>query len=139
MISASVIAERSSRDHIKSWAGCISLPVPPLLSFLNWTAKAGAQQDSLKRAAIVWFMRAQRGVRLFDDIGAIEDMDLGEIEMGLEERIEKWTDEIKAEGKAEGIFEERKRVARKLLATGTPVTEIQEITGLSEDDIALLG
>ncbi len=110
-----------------------------MLSFLNWTAKAGAQQDSLKRAAIVWFMRAQRGVRLFDDIGAIEDMDLGEIEMGLEERIEKWTDEIKAEGKAEGIFEERKRVARKLLATGTPVTEIQEITGLSEDDIALLG
>ncbi len=94
-------------------------------------------------------------------------MDLGEIEMGLEERIEKWTDEIKAEGKAEGlakgkaeglaegkaeglaegeakgreqgIYEERKRVARKLLAAGTPVAQIQEITGLSEDDIAILG
>jgi predicted transposase YdaD len=100
-------------------------------------------------------MRAQRGVRLFDDIEAIEDMDLGEIEMGLEERIEKWTDEIKAEGeakglakgKAEGLAEgeakgmdrERKRVARKLLVAGTPVAQIQEITGLSVDDIALLG
>ena len=51
--------------------------IPPLVSFLNWTAKAGAQQDSLKRAGIVWFMRAQRGVRLFDDIEAIEDMDQG--------------------------------------------------------------
>jgi predicted transposase YdaD len=63
--------------------------------------------------------------------------------MGLAERIEKWTNEIKAEGKAErreqGIFEERNRVARQLLAPGTPVAQIQETTGLSEDDVALLG
>ena len=43
-----------------------------------------------------------------------------------------------AEGEARGILEERKRVARKLLAVGTPVEQIQEITGLSEDDISLL-
>ena len=112
--------------------------IPPFVSFLKWTTKAGAQQDSLKRAVRVWFTRAQRGVKLFDDDEAIEALDLEETEMGLAERIEKWTDEIKAEGREQGIFEERKRVARKLLAAGTPVAQIQEITGLSADDIALL-
>jgi uncharacterized protein len=69
------------------------------------------------------------------------------VERGLAERIEKRTFEITAEGEAkglakgreQGISEERQRVARKLLAAGIPVGQIQEIAGLSKDDIVLPG
>ena len=79
--------------------------IPPFLSFLKWTTKAGAQQDSLKRAMKVWFTRAQKPAKLIDEADAIEEMAIEEMEPMLEERIQKWTDEIMARGKAEGLVE----------------------------------
>ena len=40
--------------------------IPPFLSFLKWTTKAGAQQDSLKRAFIVWYKRAQKSAKIIE-------------------------------------------------------------------------
>ena len=77
--------------------------IPPFLSFLKWTTKAGAQQDSLKRAIKVWFTRAQKPAKLVDSDDAIEDMALEEIEPMLSERIQKWTDELIQKGRDEGI------------------------------------
>ena len=96
----------------------LNASIPPFLSFLKWTTKAGAQQDSLKRAMKVWFTRAQKPAKLMNEEDAIENMALEEMEPMFEERIQKWTDELiqqgkaegKAKGKAEGRAEGRARV-----------------------------
>jgi len=36
----------------------VKASLPPLFSFIEWSKRAGAQQDSLKRAIKVWFTRA---------------------------------------------------------------------------------
>jgi predicted transposase/invertase (TIGR01784 family) len=79
--------------------------IPPFLSFMHWTTKAGAQQDSLKRAFIVWYKRAQKYAKIIDEGETLEEMSPEEMEPMLSERIEKWTEELRAEGKAEGQAE----------------------------------
>ncbi|MDE6355613.1 MAG: hypothetical protein K2L56_11260, partial [Prevotella sp.] len=40
------------------------------------------------------------------------------------------------QGRAEGMAEEQRRIARGLLGVGTPVCTIAKVTGLSEDEIS---
>ena len=56
----------------------------------------------------------------------------------LSKNVERWIEEWKAEGEAKGHVEGRRSVARKLLATGMPVSKICEITDLSEEEISAL-
>lgn len=76
--------------------------ISPFLSFLKWTTKAGAEQDSLKRAMKVWFTRAQKPVKIISEDDAIDEMAIEEIEPMLSERIEKWSSELVEKGRAEG-------------------------------------
>ena len=106
--------------------------IPPFLSFLKWTTKAGAQQDSLKRAIKAWFTRAQKPAKLIDDNDAIEEMALEEIEPMLSERIQKWTDElIQKEGlkgsprvRSRVLPRVRPRAAPRDLWRGTPFSKL---------------
>ena len=77
----------------------------PFLSFVHWTTKAGARQDSLKRALIVWYKRAQRSAKIVEHGEDLEEMSPEEMEPMLSERIEKWTEELRAEGEAKGRVE----------------------------------
>jgi predicted transposase YdaD len=79
--------------------------IPPFLSFVKWTTKAGAQQDSLKRAFIVWYKRAQRSAKIIEHGEDLEEMSPEEMEPMLSERIDKWTEELRAEGEAKGRAE----------------------------------
>jgi hypothetical protein len=79
--------------------------IPPFLSFVKWTTKAGAQQDSLKRAFIVWYKRAQRSAKIIEHGDDLEEMSPEEMEPMLSERIDKWTEELRAEGEAKGRVE----------------------------------
>jgi predicted transposase YdaD len=76
--------------------------IPPLLSFIKWTTKAGPQQDSLRRAAIAWYKRAQKSAKIIGDDDAVDEMSPEELEPMFSERIEKWTEELRAEGEARG-------------------------------------
>jgi len=71
----------------------------------KWTTKAGAQQDSLKRAFIVWYKRAQRSAKIIEYGEDLEEMSPEEMEPMLSEHIEKWTKELRAEGEAKGRAE----------------------------------
>jgi len=53
----------------------------------------------------------------------------------LTEKVNRWISEYKAEGKAEGRFEERMTILRRMKKTGMSVSEIAQITGISEDEI----
>ncbi len=112
------------------------------LSVLKWTKKAGAMQDSLKRALSVWFLRAQKPAKIMGKDDAIIEMDIEEIEPMLSERIVKWQEEFKAEGRAEGRVEaqksERKRMAKEMLVAGIPVSTIAQITELTEEEVKRL-
>jgi predicted transposase/invertase (TIGR01784 family) len=120
--------------------------IPPFLSFLKWTTKAGAQQDSLKRAMKVWFIQAQKPAKIIDTNDSINEMELEEIEPMLSERIEKWSKELvdkgrvegEAKGKAEGKAEGIQKVAKNLLQKGMPADQVAEVTGLSEEEINAL-
>jgi len=75
--------------------------IPPFVSLINWINKAGASQDSLKRAAISWFYKAQKPAKILleeDDLELFSE----EVEPMLSERIEKWSMELRVEGRAEG-------------------------------------
>ncbi len=78
--------------------------IPPILSFLKWTSKAGASQDSLKRAFFLWFNKAQKPAKILlenDDLDIYSE----EVETMLSERIEKWSYELRAAGEAKGRIE----------------------------------
>ena len=117
---------------------------------MKWTMKAGAQQDSLKRAVRVWFTKAQMPAKIIDEDEAVEEQSLEEVAMGLSERIEIWTEDLKAsaraEGKAEGLaegeakgkIEEQYRMAKKMLAVGIPMSQVMEVTGLLEVELRRL-
>ena len=81
--------------------------VSAFISFLKWTEKAGARQDSLKRAIKVWFIRAQKPAKIIDYDDAIEKMDLEELVPMLSERMEKFQNELIAEGRRKGQAEGR--------------------------------
>jgi hypothetical protein len=100
--------------------------IPPFLSFLKWTTKAGAQQDSLKRAFKVWLTRAQKPAKLIGEDDAIDEMAIEEMEPMLSERIQKWSDELIAKGKAEGKAEGR---------VGVLVELFERKFGLMSDEI----
>ena len=124
--------------------------IPPFVSFLRWTSKAGPEQDSLKRAVKVWFSRAQKPAKILDENDAVHEMAPEEIEPMLSERIEKWSNDLirqgrtegKAEGKIEGKIEGQtegiQNVARNMLKKGMSVSEIADLTGLSEQKILAL-
>ena len=77
--------------------------IPPFMSFMKWTTKAGAEQDSLKRAVKAWFSRAQKPAKILTDEDAIDEMAIEEIEPMLSERIEKWSSELVEKGRQEGM------------------------------------
>ena len=83
--------------------------IPPFVSFLKWTTKAGAQQDSLKRAMKVWFSRAQKPAKILNEEDAVDEMAFEEIEPMLSERIEKWSKELVEQGHAQGLLEGRSK------------------------------
>ena len=53
----------------------------------------------------------------------------------LAERVNKWIAEYKAEGKAEGRLEERVSILKRMKKAGLSVSDMSQITGLSEDEI----
>jgi hypothetical protein len=53
----------------------------------------------------------------------------------LAERVNKWIAEYKAEGKAEGRLEERISILKRMKKAGLSVSDMSQITGLSEDEI----
>ncbi|MFO8074307.1 MAG: hypothetical protein R6V85_20790 [Polyangia bacterium] len=120
------------------------------LSFLEWTKKAGAQQESLKRALKVWFFKAQKPGKIIAEGDAIERMPLEELEPMLSERIRKWQDELVAQGREEGearglsrgreqgVEEARRRLAARMLASGMPIAEVASLTDLDEDTLRSL-
>lgn len=119
--------------------------IPPFISFLKWTQKAGAQQDSLKRAAFVWYHQAQRSAKLIDDTDDAARMAIEEIEPMLSERVEQWSKQLREEGRAEGEAKGRaegeiklREVAQRLLATGMATSKVAELTGLVEAEVSKL-
>ncbi len=89
--------------------------VAALISFFKWTQKAGPQQDSLKRALMVWFKRAQKAAKIIDKDDAVETMAIEEMEPMLSERIEKWQQELIDQGEAKGLAEGEARGEAALL------------------------
>ena len=120
--------------------------IPPFLSFLKWTQKAGPEQDSLRRAAFAWYKRAQMPAKIIEDGDVAMDMALEEIEPMLSDRIEQWSKKLRdegkaegrAEGKAEGEADGRRAVAARLLASGVDVSEVVKLTELKEDELLAL-
>jgi predicted transposase/invertase (TIGR01784 family) len=53
----------------------------------------------------------------------------------LAERVNKWIEEYKAQGKAEGRLEERVSILKRMKKAGLSVSDMSQITGLSEDEI----
>jgi len=53
----------------------------------------------------------------------------------LAEKVKRWTAELKAEGKVEGIAEGQRRLLQRMKAFGMSISEIAEITGLPEEEI----
>jgi predicted transposase/invertase (TIGR01784 family) len=61
----------------------------------------------------------------------------------LAERVNKWIEEYKAQGKAEGLaegkaegrLEERVSILKRMKKAGLSVSDMSQITGLSEDEI----
>ena len=115
--------------------------IPPFLSFVKWTTKAGAQQDSLKRAFIVWYKRAQRSAKIIEHGEDLEEMSPEEMEPMLSERIEKWTEELRVEGEAKGREEGKAEMFLSLfeMKFGAPSAEIREqIKSAGEEEIQRL-
>ena len=127
--------------------------IPPFLSFLKWTTKAEAAQDSLKRAVKAWYSRAQKPAKIIGKDDAVDEMSPEEIEPMLSERIEKWSNELRAEGrtegrtegKAEGKAEGRAEGKAELFLSlfemkfGAPSVDIRElITSAGEEEIQRL-
>jgi predicted transposase YdaD len=123
--------------------------IPPFLSFLKWTTKAGAAQDSLKRAVKAWYSRAQKPAKIIGKDDAVDEMSPEEIEPMLSERIEKWSNELRAEGrtegrtegKAEGRAEGKAELFLSLfeMKFGAPSVDIRElITSAGEEEIQRL-
>ena len=84
--------------------------IPALISFLKWSRKAGPEQDSLRRAVKVWFIRAQKPAKIISEEDSIDDIDdalFEETEAMLSERVERWAKELEAKGRAEGETEGR--------------------------------
>ena len=53
----------------------------------------------------------------------------------LAERVNKWIADYKAEGKAEGRLEERVSILKRMKKAGLSVSDMSQITGLTEDEI----
>ena len=115
--------------------------IPPFLSFMHWTTKAGAQQDSLKRTFIVWYKRAQRSAKIIEHGEDLEEMSPEEMEPMLSERIEKWTEELRVEGEAKGREEGKAEMFLSLfeMKFGAPSDDIREqIKSADEEEIQRL-
>ena len=112
--------------------------IPPFVSFLHWTSKAGPEQDSLKRAVKVWFTRAQKPAKIIDVDDLDGDTSPEEIEPMLSERIERWSKELLGQGRAEGELNGVHKVAKRLLKKGMSASDIAEVTGLTEQEILSL-
>lgn len=53
----------------------------------------------------------------------------------LAERVNKWIAEYKAEGKKEGRLKKRASILKRMKKTGLSVSDMSQITWLSEDEI----
>ncbi|MCP1662436.1 MULTISPECIES: Rpn family recombination-promoting nuclease/putative transposase [Methanocalculus] len=53
----------------------------------------------------------------------------------LQEKVKRWTAELKEEGIAEGVVKERRTLLRRMKAFGMSISEISEVTGLPEEEI----
>jgi predicted transposase/invertase (TIGR01784 family) len=127
---SNLVAELFRIENSTALNACI----PPFLSFLKWTYKAGPEQKELKRAVKAWFARAQKPAKLIDaDI--VDEMAPEEMEPMLSEKIERWSKELRSEGMAEGELRGRVDVAKKMLQKGMSVKDISEVTELSEKEI----
>jgi predicted transposase/invertase (TIGR01784 family) len=113
--------------------------IPPFVSFLKWTERAGPEQDHLKRAVFAWYKRAQMPAKLIDDDDVAEEMVLEEIEPMLSERVAEWTKALRAEGKAEGLAEGKAAVlhavAVRLLTSGMDAAKVAEVTDLPISEV----
>jgi flagellar biosynthesis/type III secretory pathway protein FliH len=54
---------------------------------------------------IAWYKRAQKSAKIIGDDDAVDEMSPEELEPMFSERIEKWTEELRAEGEARGKAE----------------------------------
>ena len=140
---ANLVAEVFRIESSSELRACI----PPFVSFLRWTERAGDEQDVLKRSFMTWFTRAQKPAKLMGDDCIVGDISPEEMEPMLSERIEKWTRELKNEGRLEGMAEGRlegksegkteglRIAAENLLRKGMSISEISEVTGLTETEV----
>ena len=65
-------------------------------------------------------------------------MAIEEIEPTLSDRVEQWSKQLREEGKAEGRAEGAatlREVAQRLLVTGMTISEVAEVTDLTEEDV----
>ena len=72
-----------------------------------------------------------------------DPMDLHDVQSGsevtmLSKNVERWIEEWKAEGKVEGKAEgeeKLRRVAMRLIESGMPLSQVAQITDLSEEEL----
>ena len=60
-----------------------------------------------------------------------------EVTTMLQKNVDRWIEEWKAEGKAEGEGKLRE-IAKRMLAAGLPMSQVSEITNLSEEELEAL-
>jgi len=116
--------------------------IPPFMSFLKWTEKAGPEQDHLRRAVLVWYKRAQLPAKLIGDNEVAKEIVLEEVEPMLSEKVEEWSKALREEGRAEGLAEGKAEglrvVASRLLTSGMDATKVAEVTGLPVSEVLMI-
>lgn len=104
-----------------------------LVRIIEWAK----ENRDLQRAFFVFLNRIYFQSRVDVDKLFQDAKDGEEVTAMLQKNVERWIEEWKAEGKAEGEAKLRE-VAKKMLAAGMPISQVAEITSLSEDEVQSL-
>ncbi len=96
-----------------------------------------SMQKAYARDEVREFIRAREKART-DYLSSMKEAQKQGLAEGLAEGRAKGLAEGLAEGRTEGLAEGRAEVARQMLARGLDLTLIQEMTGLSESELAAL-
>jgi predicted transposase/invertase (TIGR01784 family) len=93
----------------------------------------------LQRAFFVFINRIYFKGRVDVDKLYREAEDGNEVTAMLQKNVDKWIEEWKAEGEARGEARGEikgiQKIAKRLLAAGMPISQVSDITNLSEDEL----